>query len=173
MGAPIAENPGRQGRILARVGLISDTHGTLDRRAEWVFKDAGVSAIVHAGDVVGAHILYDLEAIAPVTAVAGNMDRELMPGFDLPPVARVTVAGVRIAVTHELQRALVTLGDADVVVHGHTHRADIAREGATLIVNPGSASAPRSGIGPSVGILELPEVGEPYARIVRLDDLTL
>jgi putative phosphoesterase len=165
-----AEEPVGDARVVARVGLISDTHGYLDQRAEWVFANAGLSAIVHAGDVQGASILYDLEAIAPLTAVAGNMDVEPVPGWDLPGVARTTVEGVRIAVVHKLQRALVEAG-ADVVVYGHTHRARVEREGATLVVNPGSATHPRSGASPSVGILEITRDREVSVRIVMLDDV--
>ncbi|TLM92966.1 MAG: metallophosphoesterase family protein, partial [Actinobacteria bacterium] len=62
-----AENP--EAAHDACVGLISDTHGRLDARVIDVFEAAGVSAIVHAGDVGGAEVLYALEAVAPVTAV--------------------------------------------------------------------------------------------------------
>ncbi len=54
------------------VGLISDTHGLLRREAAAAL--AGVDRILHAGDVGRPEILDALRAIAPVTAVRGNVD---------------------------------------------------------------------------------------------------
>ena len=60
-------------KAAARVGLISDTHGHL--RASVFEALAGVERVIHAGDVEDPDHLTDLEVIAPVTAVAGNVDR--------------------------------------------------------------------------------------------------
>ena len=54
------------------LGLISDTHGVM--RPEALAALQGVHEILHAGDVGGAHIIVDLETIAPVRAVCGNVD---------------------------------------------------------------------------------------------------
>ena len=54
------------------VGLISDTHGLL--RPAVVAALSGVDRILHAGDVGKPEILDELRAIAPVTAVRGNVD---------------------------------------------------------------------------------------------------
>ncbi len=54
------------------VGVISDTHGLL--RPEVAAAFAGVSLILHAGDVGGPSLLEALAAIAPVEAVFGNVD---------------------------------------------------------------------------------------------------
>jgi len=58
----------------ARIGVISDNHGHLDPAVLEVF--AGVTHIIHAGDIMDPEILDALRKVAPVTAVAGNMDRE-------------------------------------------------------------------------------------------------
>ncbi len=60
-----------------RVGVISDTHvpaiaRSLPAAVFEVFK--GVDLILHAGDVVELSVLDELRTIAPVEAVAGNMD---------------------------------------------------------------------------------------------------
>jgi len=67
-------------------------------------------------------VLLQLETIAPVTAVLGNVDRAI-PGFLLEPTARMSIAGVTVVITHLLRgREIVRLvSDADVVVSGHTH----------------------------------------------------
>lgn len=155
-----------------RVGLISDTHGWLDPRAVTAFeREAPLTAIVHAGDI-GADptVLYELEAIAPVTAVLGNCDAGV-PGFDLQGLARLTVAGARIAVIHDFADLGPIPEDVDVVVRGHSHVPGGVWHGRVLVANPGSATQRRSQPSCSVGILEIAENGSADLRIVWLDEL--
>lgn len=56
------------------IGIISDTHGLL--RPEAVEALRGSQYIIHAGDVGSPEILEELAAIAPVTVVRGNVDKE-------------------------------------------------------------------------------------------------
>ncbi|NTU71773.1 MAG: metallophosphoesterase family protein [Coriobacteriia bacterium] len=157
---------------VVRVGLVSDTHGVLDPRVNTVFaRECPLAAIVHAGDIGSDPDLYwELEAIAPVTAVLGNCDWDL-PGLELAGVARVTVAGVRVLAIHDFTDLGPIPDDVDVVVRGHTHRPSVAEHGDVLVVNPGSASQRRSMPSRSVAILELAEGERPSARIVMLDDV--
>ena len=130
-----------------RIGIISDTHGLL--RREVFERFAGVEHILHAGDVGPAHILTELEAIAPVTAVWGNTD-----GFEIrrrvPEIARVELGGVSIVVLHGMQlgsptaeKAAKAHPDAGLVVFGHSHQPVVRRVGSVLAVNPGSAGPQR------------------------------
>ena len=64
---------GRTLPTMARVGIISDTHGLL--RPEALAFLGGCQHIVHGGDIGTAEVLAELAAIAPVTAVRGNNDR--------------------------------------------------------------------------------------------------
>jgi putative phosphoesterase len=160
--------PGRT----ARVGLISDTHGHIDPRVLDVFADEGpLAAIVHAGDIGSdPSVLWQLEAIAPVTAVLGNCDYEI-PGYDLAGLARTTVNGTRILAIHDFGDLGPMPGDVDVVVRGHSHAPSVAEHGDVLVVNPGSASQRRRMPSRSVAILELARGSRPVARIVMLDDV--
>ena len=83
-----------------KIGIISDTHGLLRAQVFDVFQ--GVEHILHAGDVGDPDILTELAAIAPVTAVWGNVD-----GMDLrariPEIARLELGGVRIVILHGMQ----------------------------------------------------------------------
>ena len=63
---------------MLRVGLIADTHGLL--RPEATALPAGSDHIVHAGDVGDPAILDTLAAIAPVTAIRGNVDTDRVGG---------------------------------------------------------------------------------------------
>jgi len=151
---------------VTRVGLISDTHGKLDPRAIEVFRREAVAHIVHAGDVGKPEVLWELQTVAPVTAVLGNTDHD--PALGLGITAQVEVASVRIAVVHEPAHA-GQLPPADVIVVGHTHRPDVHWLGRTLVVNPGSAFRPRSDAGRTVGILEIGDGGETSVRVVGLE----
>lgn len=178
---------GREAAI-ERVGVISDTHGWLDPRAVAAFeRERPLAALVHAGDIgASAALLYELEAIAPVTAVLGNCDH-VIPGWSLSPLARLTVGGTRMLVVHDLKdvRPLAraygltgveatSLADAtDVIIHGHTHIASVTCETAhtPLCVNPGSASQPVPTAGSSVALLEITPGGAVCARVIMLDEL--
>lgn len=154
-----------------RIGLISDTHGKLRPEVFPIFE--GVLRILHAGDVGGAEILAELEAIAPVTAVFGNTDRwELRRA--LPQIAIVHEAGRRIVVVHgdvlgspTPARLVAAHPGVDVIVYGHTHQASTDVVGGTLVVNPGAAGPARFRLKPSVGILTLSE-GLPEVEIIEL-----
>jgi uncharacterized protein len=155
---------------VTRLGLISDTHGLLRPQVLELF--AGVERILHAGDVGDPDILVELAAVAPVTAVWGNVD-----GFDVrarvTETAELEVAGRRIVVVHgdrfgsPTPRALLdAYPAADVVVFGHTHRPEVAPIGSRLAVNPGSAGPARFKLKPSIAFLELD--GEPRVRLLEL-----
>ena len=51
-----------------------------------------------------------------------------------------------------------------VLIHGHTHAAEVAREQGVLSVNPGSAGMPRYGAPRSVALLRIDD-GETRAVI--------
>ena len=152
-----------------RIGLIADTHGLL--RPDVHRALAGVSMILHAGDVCGDEILDDLNLIAPTQAVFGNCDEpwngRLLERLDLE------IAGVTIHVSHghEFGRpgaaTIAAAYDADVCVYGHTHRQSIDRVGERLILNPGSAGARRFDLRPSVAILTIVG-GRAEAELVTL-----
>ena len=80
-----------------RLGVLADTHGALRPGVLDVF--AKVDLILHAGDVGEPAILATLEALAPVTAVYGNVDGGALRAR-LPRVAEVKVDGFRFVVTH-------------------------------------------------------------------------
>ncbi len=157
-----------------RLGLIADTHGILRPAVHEVFK--AVDLILHAGDIGGAEILEELEMLAPVTAVYGNVDGRALRRR-LPQVATVEVDGFEVVVTHgdqfgspdpeELKEAFPK---ADVIVFGHTHRALIRDlPDFTVVINPGAAGAARFDLRASVAIMETEAGIPPRARIVPLD----
>ncbi len=117
------------------IGLISDTHGHVDSRLAAAF--AGVDAIVHAGDVGGAHVLDALRALAPLHAVYGNNDEKL-GGLGLRLHGDFALSGVRFHLVHQLPHARPP-ASTRVVVFGHSHRTLIEPRDGVLYVNPGAA----------------------------------
>jgi putative phosphoesterase len=164
---------GDSGTGIIRVGLISDTHGWLDPRAVVALQaEVPLAAILHAGDIGSDDVLYELEAIAHVTAVLGNCDYAL-PGFDLGEVARVTIAEKHILLIHNVAHA-EPRDDDEIIVHGHSHRPRMEwADDGRLYLNPGSATQRRSQPSCSVGVLEIPPDGELSARIIHLDGFGL
>jgi len=141
--------------VSIKVGVISDTHGLLRPSVAEVF--AGVSLIVHAGDVGRSAVLTGLGEIARVEAVYGNVDDP-----DDPALARersIPVGSLTLHVSHghELGHPtpalLLARYAGDILVFGHTHRPLVARVGDRLVVNPGAAGPRRFELMPSVAIL--------------------
>jgi hypothetical protein len=152
------------------VGLISDTHGLVRPGVHRAL--AGVSLILHAGDVGDDEILDELALIAPVHAVSGNTDA---PGR--PRLAREIVrdiAGVSVHVSHGHETGsptperLLARYPQDVLVYGHTHRALVTRAEGRLVVNPGAAGPRRFDLLPSVARLTIRR-GAAEVEIVPLE----
>ncbi len=152
---------------IARIGVIADTHGRLHPRITEVFD--GVELVVHAGDVGAEKILFELQAIAPVVAVEGNMDA-FFPAWPLAPTAWVNAGRYRVFLTHQLDPVASAIPEgANIVVAGHTHRPDVRWIGSTLFVNPGSASRNRTPEACSTVAIVSLDGDVPSARIVELD----
>jgi uncharacterized protein len=152
-----------------RIGVIADTHGHLAAAVPAIF--AGVQLILHAGDIGMGEVLAELETIAPVCAVSGNVDG--LPDARLRPLFRQleTPAG-RIAMTHG-HLSLAPSNDParlvrhfapfrpDIIVYGHSHIAYLGQcEGVTLF-NPGAAGHAGFGRQPSVGLITVDAPGVP------------
>ena len=135
------------------IGLISDTHipdraRVLPQKVIETFNN--VELILHAGDLTSPRVIEELESIAPVMAVQGNMDRS--SGINLPKAKIVEVEGLKIGVIHgEVyprgdSAQLLYLAkefDVDILVSGHSHQPKIEQKEGILLLNPGSPVVPR------------------------------
>ncbi|MDP9990948.1 putative phosphoesterase [Variovorax boronicumulans] len=149
-----------------RIGLISDTHGLLRPEATAFLQ--GCDFIVHGGDIGNAGILEALAAIAPLTVVRGNNDRE--PWADgIAESEFLKVGGVVIYAIHDLSQIDIDPAGAGVrvVVSGHSHKPKIEERDGVLYVNPGSAGPRRFKL--PIAVAELIVDGNAVsARIVEL-----
>lgn len=151
-----------------RVGVISDTHIPKFPgipKAVWKhFRD--VELIIHAGDLSILSVVDELETLAPVVAVQGNIEREEVV-LKLPLKREIRVGGVRIGIVHILgdpryyaQTARNEFPQARVVVFGHSHipyNEDVAGQ---LLFNPGSANDRRHLPTCSIGMLTIDDVAQ-------------
>jgi len=144
-----------------KIGLISDTHNLLRPEARRAL--AGVSQILHAGDICGPEVLAQLSEIAPVTAVRGNNDRGRWAA-SIPITETIDVGGVLVYMLHNIDDLDPRATRCQVVVSGHSHRPLIERQGSVLFVNPGSAGPRRFKLPVSLATLEI-ENGAVQARL--------
>lgn len=153
-------------RPVARIGLISDTHGLL--RPEAVSFLRGSDHIVHGGDIGHAEVLDELSALAPVTAVRGNNDKGAWADR-LAETEFVQIGDVCIYALHDIAQLDIDPSGAgvQVVVSGHSHKPSVERRNGVLYVNPGSAGPRRFKLPISVAELVIAE-GVVSARLVEL-----
>lgn len=144
-----------------RIGVISDTHiPHFKRLPEAVWHHfAGVEQIIHAGDLSVLSVIAELETIAPVVAVQGNIEEEEVV-LKLPIKREIVVGGCRIGIVHILgdskthaRVARQEFPNARVVVFGHSHVPWNEEHGGQLLFNPGSANDRRRQPRCSVGML--------------------
>ncbi len=167
-GGPVNE-PGRScaadagGRSQVIVGILSDTHGELQRTrvALRVLERVGATVFIHCGDVGAGDLLAEL-AGRRAWVVAGNTDFfdgqavEYAAGLGLTlslvTPLRVELAGRGLAVYHghepQFRDLLECLRrgqsvpdevrDCGYVVHGHTHIAAHTRLAGRHLLNPGA-----------------------------------
>ena len=142
---------------MTMVGVISDTHGRLSPQAYAALADC--DHIIHAGDIGSLSIIRELETLAPVSAVLGNNDVPDDYPSSIERFARPVIDGVRFLVAHYPRDVRINFagssalspGDPvpDVCIHGHTHAPKLewgkAAYPAQFLLNPGSATRPRSG----------------------------
>jgi putative phosphoesterase len=152
------------------IGVISDTHGLL--RPEALAALQGSDCIIHAGDIGDPQILDKLVAIAPLTAVRGNVDHGAWTR-KIPATNVLEIGEISIYVLHNLQELDLKPEAAKfaVVVYGHSHVPKQEVKNGVLYFNPGSAGPRRFKLPVSVGRLTIDD-GKIDAKILLLEKTT-
>ena len=150
-----------------RVGVISDTHGLL--RPEALSALQGAEHILHAGDVGDPAILDALRAIAPVTAIRGNID-EGGPCGHLPPTELIDLNGRSIYMLHDVKKLDLNPEAAGIsaVIFGHSHKPLVEQRRGVLFLNPGSAGPRRFELPVTIAWLRIDAKGVS-AEIIPLE----
>ena len=149
--------------MIRKIGVISDTHIPQFKQlppAIWQYFD-GVERIIHAGDLSVLSVISELETIAPVVAVQGNVEEEEVT-LQLPIKREIMVGKCRIGIVHILgdsrTRARVArqeFPNARVVIFGHSHIPWNEDANGQLLFNPGSATDRRRQPTCSIGLLHV------------------
>ncbi len=149
-----------------RIGVISDTHGLL--RPEAVAALRGVDHILHAGDLGDFAILGELQKIAPVTAIRGNVDT-YGDCARLPATELVELGGRSFYLVHSVHDLDLQPEGAgiDCVISGHSHQPEITTKRGVLYLNPGSAGPRRFSLPVTLAYVTI-EDDELKAEIVDL-----
>jgi putative phosphoesterase len=180
-----------------KLGVIADTHipdkaKSLHPQVLPLLRQAGVSAILHAGDISSPGVLVALGEIAPVYAVRGNRDWMYLRHLSLH--LTLTFNGVTLGLTHShgglrnyiigkfhyvaegynlerfKPRLLETFPGAEVIIFGHTHRPIVRRTNGKLFFNPGSTcNTDKRDLPPSLGMLYIQPGGQVTGEIVSLE----
>ena len=151
------------------IGVISDTHGLL--RPEAVEALGNSDHLIHAGDIGDPAIFKQLAAIAPVTAIRGNIDTAAWARH-LPETEVLELGDVSIFVLHNLLDLDLKpeAGGFQVVIYGHSHVPKQETKNGVLYFNPGSAGPRRFKLPVSVGKLFVEE-RRVRAEIVEVTQL--
>ena len=154
--------------MFRKIGIISDTHiPHFKQLPQEVWQHfAGVELIIHAGDLSILSVVSDLETIAPVVAVQGNIEEDEVR-LKLPIKCEIMVGHCRIGIVHILgdahNRAKVArqeFPNARCVVFGHSHIPCNEEVNGQLLFNPGSANDRRRQPRCSIGLLHVDDSRE-------------
>lgn len=180
------------GRCDTRVGILSDTHGSV---AAWQAAFRGplrdADLLLHAGDFLyhgPRNPLpqgYDPKALAglinsssaPILAARGNCDADIdQVLIDWPlqaPYALAQVDGIRLMLSHghekseEERLALAKRYRVHIWITGHTHVPALCEQQGVVLLNPGSPALPKGD--PAVPTVAWLDTEARRARVVSLD----
>ena len=163
---------------LVQIAIISDTHMPRGARRlpdDCVARLRAADLIVHAGDFVTVEVLHELESLARVVGVHGNVDSPDLRR-QLPAAALVREDGAAIAVLHDagraggrVERLRRRFPEAGAVVFGHSHIPlhERAPDGFQIF-NPGSPTERRRAPHHTMGVATVTG-GAIEFELIRLD----
>lgn len=151
---------------ISLVAVISDTHGLLRDSVRTALR--GVELIIHAGDIGSRSLIGELESIAPVVAVCGNVDSDF-PG--LSSTETISVNDHLIYILHDLATLDLVPEKAGIsmVISGHSHKARIDRKSGVFYINPGSIGPRRFRLPITYMTVAFGGI-EPVAKLIELNE---
>ena len=157
---------GRGKRIRMKIGVISDTHGLLRPEAKNAL--IGVDSIIHAGDIGKPQVIEELESIAPLAIIKGNIDTK--PWAEtIPDTLSLQFSQHSIFVLHNIKELdFNPSGKFSCVIYGHSHKPHIEQKNTVLYLNPGSAGPRRFKLPICLAMLEISKT-KLEAKIVELN----
>ncbi|MEJ2695934.1 MAG: metallophosphoesterase [Candidatus Sulfobium sp.] len=134
------------------LGIISDTHDNMEqiRKAVDIFNGRNVGHVIHAGDFTSPFTFRLLKGLrAGFTGIFGNNDgdklllQKMSEGrvFNQPHIFELERKHIVVIHEHHIADALADSGHYDIVIYGHTHKADVRKKRDCLVINPGEAGS--------------------------------
>lgn len=150
----------------ARIVVVADTHGRPHPNSHGQIAAEHPDYIVHAGDIGDLSVLSELETIAPVLAVRGNIDApvEHIPEALTIELAVPDRAATRVLVVHIGVNGPKLRGDvaglarrerAGLVICGHSHVPFIGSDKGLAVFNPGSMGPRRFSLPIVFGVMQV------------------
>ena len=125
--------------MAVKIGIISDTHGLMRPQVLEILKTCDY--ILHGGDINKEEILDMIRPLASIYVVRGNNDKEWAEGLSKSLRFRIEV--VEFFMVHNKKDVDWELGNAQVVIFGHTHKYFEKIIDGRLWLNPGSCGRRR------------------------------
>lgn len=153
-----------------RIVVVSDTHSVIHPNTAPLVKELGADHLLHGGDIGNLGVLEELRAMAPLTAVRGNIDGQVT---EVPESIDIQVRSesrvllklllMHIAVYGPKVRAeawrLAQQHGSRMIVCGHSHVPFMGRDKGLVLFNPGSIGPRRGTLPITLGLLELSPTG--------------
>ena len=163
-----------------RLVVVADTHSHPHPDSAAHITAERPDAIVHAGDIGDLAVLTELEKIAPVYAVRGNIDvhapdlpdvltLDLVRGADdSQPLLRLLLVhiGVHGVKLRAEVAAMARAQGAQAVVCGHSHVPFLGRDRGLTVFNPGSIGPRRFHLPIVFGTIDVTSAG---LRLTHVD----
>ncbi len=142
-----------------KIGLVSDTHRNkeyLETVTDWLVRKQHITALYHLGDdYEDVNALQDRHL--EVVQVPGLYDPEYRNPA-IQPVALESILGLTLVLVHSAEKDLSSADKsrADIILSGHTHKAEIRVADMVLYMNPGHLKGPMDkNMEPSFGTLDI------------------
>lgn len=146
--------------------VVSDTHGRIEPVVRYMLQNERLfEKVFHLGDHYKDALAIASATGREVIGIKGNCD----PYADVSEDKIIEIEGKKIMITHGhlygVKYSLLRLhlhaleSGLDMICFGHTHVATQAFEDGVMLFNPGSASEPRRGGYPSVGLVSISQKG--------------
>lgn len=168
-----------------RLVVVADTHGRPHPESARHIAAEKPHRILHAGDIGDLSVLDDLDRIAPVIAVRGNIDvrARWVPDAITLDVVDAQRLVLRTLIVHigvngtKLRREVAELArseNASLVVCGHSHVPFIGMDNGIAVFNPGSLGPRRFQLPIVFGVIEIDRDSErkperPRVRLHHVD----
>lgn len=134
-----------------KLGIISDTHGLLRPEVVEILKNC--DCILHAGDVDRPELLDELRYLGSLYVVRGNNDGDWAQ--NLSRTLRFKIEGIEFFMTHNKKDVAWNLGNAQIVIFGHSHHYFEEMIDERLWLNPGSCGRRRFGGDVTMAVMEI------------------